>query len=509
MSFRRFAFLRAAAALTFLLCLTVSVSAEVVLAPLFSNGGVLQRDRPIPVWGRAAPGEEIEVRFDGETAKTRADQSGRWRVELKARKASIEGKELVVRGEDTVRVRDLLIGDVWLCSGQSNMAFTVYRGLNANAEIGFANFPLIRHYLVPRRVAERPAEDITGVWQICHPDSVADFTGIGYFFARDLFLRNGVPVGLINSTWGGTQIESWMDEAAVRADPAAEEIFKRWEQRLAEYPAKAAGYPETLADWKAQIDEARRSGKEWTTPAPSAPEGPGSRWMPAGLYNAMIAPLGPVPLRGVLWYQGEANAPRAAEYASLFRGMIEQWRRDYGAELPFYFVQLANHDRTSDKTQRTWAFLREAQQSVLDLPHTGMVVTIDIGDVQDVHPKNKQEVGRRLALLVRAKLEGEAVEFSGPMFSRIAPESGGKLRVFFEHARGLNSRGREIAAVEVAGADRVFHPARATIEGENLVVHAVAVSEPVAVRYAWHNFPDATLCNADGLPAAPFRSHPW
>src|SRR5688572_3121238 len=201
--------------------LAMPLKADVTLAPLFQHGAILQRERPIPVWGRAEPGESIRVTFHGESVETLTGSDGRWRVTLRAQPASSDGAELIVQGRDTVRVRDVLVGDVWLCGGQSNMAFTVYRGLNANAEIGVANFPLIRHFLVPRRVAHNPATDVSGVWQICHADSVADFSGVGYFFARDLHRRNGIPVGLVNATWGGTQIESWMAEAAVRQDPAS------------------------------------------------------------------------------------------------------------------------------------------------------------------------------------------------------------------------------------------------------------------------------------------------
>jgi len=301
---------------------------------------------------------------------------------LRARPANPRGAELLVQGRDPIRVRNVLIGDVWLCGGQSNMAFTVARGLNAEAEIGAADFPVIRQFLVPRRVAEEPREQMAGSWQACRPDTVADFSGVAYFFARDLDLRNRVPVGLVNATWGGTQVEAWMSADALRADPSFAAIERRWQDRLAGHHA--------------QEQEDQR------------------RWMPAGPYNAMIAPLIPMPFRGVILYQGEANAPRAAEYASLFQGLIRQWRDDFGDAMPFYFVQLANHDRKSDPTRRTWASLREAQQAALALPHTGMVVTIDIGDVADVHPKNKQEVGRRLALLVRRDLEGEPVAATGP-----------------------------------------------------------------------------------------------
>lgn len=485
-----------------------ALHADIVLAPLFTHGAVLQRDQPIPVWGHAAPGEAIKVTFGGETTATTAGSDGRWRVALRARPAQAEPGELVVQGRDTLRVRNVVVGDVWLCGGQSNMAFTLYRGLNADAEIGAANFPLIRHFLVPRRVTEKPAEDAPGVWQVCHPDAAANFSGVAYFFARDLFLRHGVPIGLVNSTWGGTQVESWMSEAAVRRDPSAAAIQGRWQKRLDDHPAKLANYERLLAEWQSGADAARARGEVFDRPAPPKAEGPLSHWMPAGLYNAMIAPLVPTPFRGVIWYQGEANAPRAAEYASLFQGLIRQWREDFGRELPFYFVQLANHNRQSDQTRVTWAYLREAQAEALALPHTGMVVTIDIGDVNDVHPKNKQEVGRRLALLARRHLFGEAVNCSGPIF-KSAQRDGNAIRVTFEHGSGLNSRGRPITGVEVAGADRKFVPATAWIEGDVLMASADGAPEPRAVRYAWHNFPEASLFNAEGLPASPFRSERW
>jgi sialate O-acetylesterase len=482
--------------------------ADVVLAPLFADGAVLQRDQPIPVWGRAEPGEEIKVSFRDDSAVTAAGPDGRWRVTLRARPALAEASVLVVQGRDTVRVRDLLVGDVWLCGGQSNMAFTVSRGLNAAAEIGAANFPMIRHFLVPRKVAEEPAERVTGVWQVCHPDTVADFSGVAYFFARDLFLRNQVPIGLVNSTWGGTQIESWMNEAAVGNDPSSEAITRRWQKRLDDYPEKLADYKRLLAEWQTAADEAREKGQVFTQPAPPKAEGPVSRWMPAGLYNAMIAPLVPTPFRGVIWYQGEANAPRASEYASLFKGLIRQWRADFGTDLPFYFVQLANYDRQFDKTKVTWAYLREAQEEALALPNTGMVVTIDIGEVQDVHPRNKQEVGRRLALIARHDLENEPVEFSGPLFES-ATREGPEMRVVFTHANGLKAAGAGLTDFELAGEDRKFVPATARIEGESVIVRAASVPVPIAVRYAWHNFPQASLFNSDGLPAAPFRSVRW
>lgn len=473
------------------------------LAPLFSDGVVLQRDQPLPVWGKADPGEAVRVEFAGEMQETVADASGRWRVTLGPKEMSTQPRELVVTGKQTLRVGEVLVGDLWLCSGQSNMGFVVSRGLNAEAEMAAANFPMIRHFRVIPTAARTPAETVRGDWRIATPEEVGGFTGVGYFFAREMFLETGVPIGLLHASWGGTQIESWMSAEAIAKDRSAAAIEERWQAELQAYPRRLAAYEKELRDWEAAQAAERAAGREFTLARPRAPDGPGSRLQPASLYNGMIAPFRPAALRGVLWYQGEANAPRPEEYASLFQGMILQWRGDFGQDLPFYFVQLANYDRGS-----SWPQLREAQQQALVLPNTGMAVAIDIGDVGDIHPGNKQDVGRRLALIALAKLEGRNLEYSGPAFRELRRE-GASLRVLFDHAAGLTSHDRDVVSIEIAGADRRFVPATAVIDGQTLLVSSPSVREPAAVRYAWHNIPDARLYNGAGLPAVPFRSHPW
>lgn len=483
--------------------------ADVTLAPLFRDGAVLQRDQPLPVWGRAAAGEKLRVQFHGQSLETVTPADGHWRVTLNAEPASAQSSELVVTGSSTVRVRDVLVGDVWLCGGQSNMEFRLAQANNAQAEIAAANFPLIRHFKIPHTVADVPAADCVGQWVGCSPATAGDFTAIGFFFARDLSQRLDVPVGLVNSNWGGTQIESWMSDAALKADPAAAEIFARWRKVLADYPAKVAAHEKAVAKWEEDAAAAKAAGRPFTRRKPIAPEGPGSRWEPSGMYHAMIAPLEPAALRGVLWYQGEANGSRASEYRTLFPGLIRQWRADFGQpRLPFYFVQLANLTRAGDKTDQEWPLLREAQTIALALPATGMAVTIDIGDPANIHPKNKQEVGRRLALVARAQIFGEKIEFSGPMFATAKPE-GGALRVTFTHADGLAATGGALVGFEVAGDDKRFLPAVAHLDGSAVLVSAEAVAAPVAVRYGWHNNPVISLVNAAGLPASPFRSDRW
>jgi sialate O-acetylesterase len=469
---------------------------------------VLQRGRDVPVWGWADPGEKVRVRWGGATLDAVAGPDGAWRVTLPPQQASSKPADLVVTGRNTIDVRDVLVGDVWLCSGQSNMEFMVAQGLDAAKEIVDSDHPPIRHFKIPHTLAEKPARDVAGEWKACSPENVGAFSAVAFFFAREMWRRTGVPIGLVNSTWGGTQIEEWMSAGALAKDPAHDEIRRRWELRLKEYPERLAQHEKALAKWNADAAAAKARGETFAERRPPAAEGPGSRWEPAGMYNAMIAPLVPAAFAGVLWYQGEENAPRAGEYRTLFPGLVEEWRSDFGRpDLPFYFVQLANFNRPVDKGDRQWAFLREAQAGVLRLPRTGMAVTIDIGDPANIHPKDKQEAGRRLSLVARAQLLGDKVECFGPMYAGIARE-GSALRVRFGHAAGLFATAK-IGAFELAGADRRFFPADARIDGETVVVTSEDVAEPVAVRYAFRNAPVATLYNGAGLPAAPFRSDDW
>ena len=477
--------------------------ADITLAPLFREGAVLQRDRPLVVWGRAAAAEKVAVKFRSQAASVITGADGRWQVTLKPEKASAVPSELTATGANQVVVRDVLVGDVWLCSGQSNMAFVLKNALGAEQAIAAADFPLIRQFKVPNVVAEKPADNVGGGWVTCSPATAATFSAVAYFFARDLHQKLNVPIGLVNSSWGGTQIESWISEPALRNDPAATEVYAQWTTLLEDYPAK-------LAEWEAGKKAAKSAGKAMPRGA-RKPDGPGSRWQPAGIYNAMIAPLVPYGLRGALWYQGEANGDRHGQYASLFTRMIKQWREDFGQPLPFYFVQLANFEGGRGNKRDSWAYLREAQASALALPNTGMAVTIDIGDPKDIHPKNKEEVGRRLALHARKQLFGDQVETDGPVFAS-AKREGATMRVSFTHAAGLRlqpARSDDRISFEIAGEDRKFVPATARVDGDTVVVSSDQVPAPVAVRYAWRNSPDARLFNAAGLPAAPFRSDDW
>jgi sialate O-acetylesterase len=501
--------------------LPLGIRADVTLAPLFTDHAVLQQDKAVPIWGQAAPGEAVTVTFRDQTVQATTGKDGRWIVYLDPLKPGSPG-ELVVSGKNTLKLQDIVGGEVWVCSGQSNMEFRVwgpkgdvFRVDNADEEVAAAQFPLIRHFKVDRAVADRPADTANGAWIVCSPETVGQFTAVGYFFARDLQQKLGVPIGVINATWGGPAIESWMSEAALRSDPTFAVVDERWSKALVDWPAKVAAYEAARAAQEKDDAAAKAAGpakyaeflknKPWLPPPPS----PTSPDAPRSLFNGMINPLLPYAIRGGLWYQGESNDSRPAEYHALLAAMITYWRAHWGqGDFPFYFVQLPNY-AGGNPAGTNWARLREAQAQALSLPNTGMAVTIDLGDPGNVHPRNKQEVGRRLALIARHQLYDIPGDWCGPMF-KSAEREGAAMRVHFDHAEGgLVAHEKPLAALLIAGADRQFHPAAARIERDTIVVSAPEVKEPVAVRYAWANAPEANLFNGAGLPAAPFRTDDW
>lgn len=494
-----------------LLVLVSTVRAEVTLAPLFSDHAVLQCDKPVPVWGRAAAGEKVAVSFRGQALDTVADAEGRWSVTLAPQPANGEAADLVIQGTNQITLHDVVVGEVWLASGQSNMEWPLKSATNAAQEIAAANFPLIRHLRIEHTSVDQPAANVANSgWERTTPETAGGFTAVGYFFARDLHRKLGVPVGIVHSSWGGTYIESWMDAATLKGTAAYPAVDARWQKSLAEFPERQAHWPAERDAWQAAEAKAKATHTKNPLPWPAAPVGPGTQYALSGLYNGMIAPLQPGALRGVIWYQGEANWPRPAEYAELFPTMIRSWRAAWGeGDLPFLFVQLPNFEVANDPTGRAWALLREAQTKALALPGTGMAVTIDIGDPKNIHPTNKQEPGRRLALLAKSLVYGITTDCMGPSFVSATREHAA-LRVRFQHAAtGLVAHNRPVQSLEIAGADKVFHPATGKIDRGTLLVSSPAVKEPVAVRYAWSNAPAANLFNGSGLPAAPFRSDSW
>lgn len=446
------------------------------LAPLFQDHAVLQQGKPVPVWGRAAPGEHVSVAFAGQAVGATAGTDGRWIAVLAPLAPNATGSDLLVTGKERIAVHDIVVGEVWLCSGQMGMEFAVddaaagTRVENAGAEVASARHPLIRQFKVARQATPSPMDTVGGDWRACSPETVGRFTAVGYFFARDLLDRIGVPIGIVNCSWSVSPLEAWMSPAALAAFP---------------------GFS---------------NGRSFAAAVP----GNQDPSVPSSLFNGMIHPLLPYALRGVLWYQGESNVGRAADYTAQFPVLISAWRSHFGdAGLPFFWVQLACYRAPAGPRGEQWAYLREAQSRALALPETGQVVTIDIGVRGIPAPANKQEVGRRLALLAKAKVYSLSVDYSGPVF-RGAEAEGAVMRVHFMFAgEGLTASGRPLQSFELAGIDRVFHPASAVIQGDSVVVRSTLVRQPVAVRYAWRSAPDANLFNGAGLPAAPFRSDDW
>ncbi len=478
--------------------------AEVKLPALISDHMVLQQNQPARVWGTADPGETITVALPGQQYHVKAGASGKWHADLMPLKA---GKpfDMTISGTNRIVVKDVLAGEVWVGSGQSNMTFGMGTVANSEREIAEASYPLIRLFTVAREVADSPRDDVKGSWQLCTPESVKTFSAVAYFFGREIQKTQRVPVGLIHSSWGGTPAQSWTEISAMKNDPALANILTDWRQTLADYPAKMQAYERKLPQWSDAVAEAKKNG----APPPARlnpPAGPGNQNTPAGLYNAMIAPLTPYAIRGAIWYQGEGNArpAQAEQYRRLFESMIEGWREAWGeGDFPFYFVQLANFHANP-----SWPVLRESQTKTLELRNTGMAVAIDVGNPSNIHPTNKQDVGHRLALVARANTYGEKIVYSGPMFRQMTTE-GSDARLWFDSVgAGLEARGGKLTGFEIAGPDKKFVPAEARIEKDTVVVSAPGVSEPAAARYAWADDPQVSLYNRDGLPASPFRTAP-
>jgi sialate O-acetylesterase len=484
------------------------VRADVKLPAIFSEHMVVQADAKVPVWGWAEPKEEVRVSLAGGEATTSADVNGRWRVELP--KLKVGGPhQLVVQGKNKLTVGDVLVGEVWLGSGQSNMAMTVNRCLNYEAEQKAANLPQLRMFTVRSNAAKEPQADCTGEWVVCKPDTVGGFSATAYFFGREVHKAIKQPVGLINSSVGGTPIESWIPAGAQRAEPKLAEFLKAHDEAYQSFdPVKAkAAFEKQLAKWKTDVAAAKAAKK----PLPRRPNDPienrNRKGDVGGLYNGKIAPLVGYAIRGALWYQGEANStPQKAPYYQVqLPLLVSQWRRAWNqGEFPFAWVQLPNFGGN----RPGWPVVREAMAKSLAVPNTGMAVTTDIGDSKDIHPKNKQDVGKRLALWALAKVYGQDIPYSGPML-KSAAASGDGMVVTFDHADGLKAGGDKLLGFELAGADKKWHPAEAKIEGATVVVSSPEVKEPAAVRYNWHEEPTGNLTNATGLPAGPFRTQEW
>ncbi|MHC4508673.1 MAG: sialate O-acetylesterase [Planctomycetota bacterium] len=499
-------------ALVMLLASTGVILADVRLPAIIGDNMVLQQGRPVPVWGWADPGEQVLVSTSWHTMSwaVTAGQNGKWAFKMNPPKAG-GPHEMTISGKNEIAVRNIMVGEVWVCSGQSNMQWAVRQATNAEQEIAEADYPNIRLFTVERSVADQAQSDCKGSWTSCSPETVPGFSAVGYFFGRELYKKLDVPIGLIHTSWGGTPAEAWTRRGALKADADFKPILERYGDAIAKYPQAKQEHERKLEQWRQAVEKAKAEGKK-APPRPREPFGPGHHHSPSGLYNAMIAPLIPYGIQGAIWYQGESNASRAYQYRKLFPAMITNWRQDWGqGDFPFLFVQLANFKEVkSGPGQSDWAELREAQLMTLALPNAGMAVIIDIGEADDIHPKNKQDVGRRLALWALAETYGQKLVYSGPIYTSMQAE-GNRIILRFDHVGGgLAATGEEpLNGFAIAGADRKFVWADARIDGETVVVSSENVSEPVAVRYAWADNPVCNLGNKEGLPASPFRTDDW
>jgi len=447
--------------------------AEIELPSVISDNMVLQQQFEAPIWGWAQPGETIRVTasWDQREITTTANVNGKWFVNLLTPQAG--GVHSITIND--IMLKNILIGEVWICSGQSNMWWPLSQTMDAETEIAAANFKEIRFFYVAREFADEPKKNCYGKWTDCNSQTVMGFSAVAYFFGRELQRELGVPIGLIHTSWGGTPAEAWTRKEVLQSDPELAIYLKRFEEKI------AAAEPGNL---------------------------PLNQGSPSSLYNAMIAPLIPFGIRGAIWYQGESNAREAKLYEKLFPTMIKNWRDDWRqGDFSFYFVQIApyNYD-----TPMICALLRDAQRKSLSVPNTGMAVTLDIGDPNDIHPRNKQDVGKRLALWALAKNYGKQnIVYSGPLYQSMKIEKN-KIRLFFENVgSGLMAKGDALSHFEIAGDDQNFFPARARIDGKTVVVSSNEVKKPVAVRFAFQNTDEPNLFNEEGLPVSSFRTDDW
>lgn len=495
---------------------------ELKVASIFSDNMVLQREKPVRIWGRAHPGEKITVTFKSQAESVRVDWDGHWSLELAPLTTDSSPASLTVKaGAESIAFTNVLVGEVWLASGQSNMFFPVEKALNAPQEIAAADDPNLRLFSVNRISSITPLEDITGgefsSWQSCTPGSIPEFSAVAYFFARNLHQKLGVPVGIIHSSWGGTPIESWIPVDVLQKEPLAESYLKDIFDQGLYFEARKAEYDELRAKFDQAKAEALKKGQPFRQRPPKEIAYPENRKWPGGLWNAMIHPLAGYTLRGAIWYQGEANAGRAYAYRALFPAMIQSWREAWGQDdFPFYWVQLANYQLPLKKPAATpWAELRQAQTETLSLANTAQALAIDLADPdnpKDIHPHNKQEVGRRLALLARKKIYGESdLVAEGPTY--LSHEvRGGKIIIQFDanDEAGMVVKGDRLVGFSIAGEDKKWVWAEAELNSDGTVtVWSDQVSNPVAVRYAFETNPQANLYNRAGLPAAPFRTDDW
>jgi hypothetical protein len=483
-----------------ILLATTQAFAQVTLPHIIGSNMVIQANKPINIWGQAAAGEQVSVQFLNQTKKTVADKSGAWKVVLDPIKASAKPVDMIIKGTNTIKLENILVGEVWVCSGQSNMEFPLAKGLswrsgvnNWEKEVAEANYPELRLFIVKIRKSDTPLTDCEGEWVVCTPKNVGTFSAIGYYFGRYVTQQLHQPVGMVQTAVGGTRAELWTKMQVMEKDTLYNVVFDDYKKDLKRFD----DYKVAQKQWSEKTND----GKDTAIKIP-APVKVGQPSKPACLWNAMIEPLLPLTIKGVIWYQGESNEPQAYDYRFVFTNMINSWRKEWKqGDFPFYFVQIAAH---KDKTP----LLRYSQTYVMNtVKNTGMAVATDSGDSVNIHPRNKTIIGERLAYWALAKdYDFKDVAFSGPAYKSMKIE-GNNIRIAFSYAeKGLSSKGGDLKEFEIAGADKQFYPANANIQGNSVIVSSPQVLKPVFVRYAWKNFMHPNLYNQQGLPAVPFNT---
>lgn len=481
-------------------------SAGLKLPAMIGHHMVLQRDIENPIWGWADPGADVTVVMEGQSLQAKADEQGRWVVKLAPMTGSHYAMRMTIQsGAKQIVLSNIVVGEVWVCSGQSNMQFAVDQAYDADLEVATANYPNIRLITVPQTGTQEVQDDFKGQWDMCTPETVGQFSAVGYYFGRQLHETLGVPIGLIDNSWGGSAAEAWVARDVLEADPRFAAYLDQWKATEATYDHEKA-----VAAWKVKAEEEKAAGK----PAPRPPTNPlTGQHRPGNLWAGVLKPSIGYGIRGVIWYQGESNAPRAYQYDDLFSLMITEWRKAWGiGDFPFYWVQLA--DFMVEKNvpgESSWAELREAQSNTLALPNTGQAVIYDLGEGRDIHPRNKQNVGKRLARIALARDYGVNLVYQSPSYQSMVVTENKAVLTFSNVSGGLYSFDTpEAVGFALAGEDKVWHAAVGKIVGADKVeVSCPEVAVPVAVRYAWADNPVATLRNRQGLPVDPFRSDDW
>ncbi len=493
----------------FQLFIALPISADIRLPNIIGSSMVVQRDIPLLIWGWADPGEKVSVKMGNSEVSVKADKEGKWMVRLPSIKTG-GPYEMTLSGKNTLKLTDILAGEVWVCSGQSNMVWRMAQVNNSEQEISDARYPNIRLFQVPRTTSGIPAEDVNAAWKACSPGNISQFSAVAYFFGRKLHNKLNVPIGLIETAWGGTRIEPWTPPVGFQLVDGFDDIILQITDADVEYRKKILESIGSANSWIKTTKKSLKSNK----PFPVPPEWPKHRLdshiQPTGLYNGMVHPLVPFGIRGAIWYQGESNLVDGMLYREKMKALIHGWRTVWNqGEFPFYFVQLAPYryrgkNWDAHNLPRMW----EAQTKALSVFNTGMASAIDIGNVTDIHPRNKQDVGKRLALWALAKTYGfKSLVYSGPMYKSMSIEDN-KIRITFNHnGGGLESRdGNPLTWFEIAGADNKYVSAHAEIAGESILVWSDSIQNPAHVRFAWHEEAEPNLMNKEGLPALTFRT---